>query len=136
MEKQSLQGVSVRWKADGYTSYQCAWYALGRRATKVFAELAAAKTSAQQKTMELVNGRSAQAEASFRELGRVRRDLPDDLQRRADRLRTVVFHLPPAEQPRFSEALTPGESEGESPTGEELTFGGSQSSGTVAIASR
>ncbi len=59
---------TLRRKADGYTSYQCAWYSLGARATKVFAELAAAKTYAQQKTVELMNGRAAPVEASFREI--------------------------------------------------------------------
>ena len=59
---------TLRRKADGYTSYQCAWYELGRRATKVFAELVAAKTFAQQKTVELANGRPVSVEASFREI--------------------------------------------------------------------
>ena len=59
---------TLRRKADGYTSYQCAWYSLGARATKVFAELAAAKTFAQQKTVELMNGRPVSIEASFREI--------------------------------------------------------------------
>ena len=59
---------TLRRKADGYTSYQCAWYSLGARATKVFADLAAAKTFAQQKTVELSNGRLVSVEASFREI--------------------------------------------------------------------
>jgi integrase len=59
---------TLRRKVDGYTSYQCAWYSLGQRATKVFAELAAAKTFAQQKTVELANGRPVSVEASFREI--------------------------------------------------------------------
>ena len=60
---------TLRRKADGYVSYKCAWYELGRRATKVFAELVAAKTFAQQKTVSLANnGRALPVEASFREI--------------------------------------------------------------------
>jgi integrase len=67
-EAAEIRIYTLRRKADGYTSYQCAWYELGRRATKVFAELPAAKTFAQQKTIELTNGRTTPVEAGFREI--------------------------------------------------------------------
>lgn len=35
-------------RKDGYPSLQCAWYALGKRRTKTFASLDAAKLFAQQ----------------------------------------------------------------------------------------
>jgi integrase len=67
-EAAEVRIYTLRRKVDGYMSYQCAWYSLGMRATKVFAELSAAKTYAQQKTVELMNGRPAPVEASFREI--------------------------------------------------------------------
>lgn len=40
---------------SGYESYQCAWYDLGRRQTKTFADMSNARLFAQQKTVALAN---------------------------------------------------------------------------------
>jgi len=55
-------------RANGYTSRQCCWYEMGRRQTKTFADLNAAKVFAQQKSVALANGLSEITTASHRDL--------------------------------------------------------------------
>jgi hypothetical protein len=55
-------------RANGVPSYQCAWYDLGKRQTKTFAEIENAKFFAQQKTLSLRNEGKAVGEASLRDV--------------------------------------------------------------------
>jgi len=53
---------------NGYFSHQCAWREMGRRQTKCFAKLPAAKLFAQQKTVALANGLSDISTSSMRDI--------------------------------------------------------------------
>jgi len=55
-------------RANGYTFRQCCWYEMGRRQTKAFTDLNAAKVFAQQKSVALANGLSEISTASHRDL--------------------------------------------------------------------
>jgi integrase len=52
----------------GYESFQCCWYELGRRQTKTFGDVKAAKLFAQQKTVALANGLDNIDQATLRDV--------------------------------------------------------------------
>lgn len=54
--------------ASGYESYQCAWYDGGRRQTKTFGQIDAAKLFAQQKSVALANGLPEITQATLRDI--------------------------------------------------------------------
>jgi integrase len=53
---------------EGYESFQCCWYELGRRQSKTFGDLKDAKLFAQQKTVALSNGLSKIDQATLRDV--------------------------------------------------------------------
>ena len=55
-------------RTNGVPSYQCAWYDLGKRQTKTFAEIENAKFFAQQQMLSLRNEGKAVGEASLRDV--------------------------------------------------------------------
>jgi integrase len=55
-------------RANGYTFRQCCWYEMGRRQSRSFTDLDAAKLFAQQKRVALANGLSGMATASHRDV--------------------------------------------------------------------
>ncbi|MEA3213576.1 MAG: hypothetical protein QOE70_6633 [Chthoniobacter sp.] len=55
-------------RPNGVASYPCAWYDLGKRQTKTFAEIENAKFFAQQQTLSLRNEGKAVGEASLRDV--------------------------------------------------------------------
>lgn len=55
-------------RSSGYTFRQCCWYEMGRRQTKAFSDINAAKLFAQQKSIALANGLSGLAAASHRDV--------------------------------------------------------------------
>ena len=54
--------------STGYESYQCAWHHAGRRQTKTFGQLGAAKLFAQQKSVSLANGIPEITQATLRDI--------------------------------------------------------------------
>lgn len=59
-------------RKDGYPSYQAAWYEFGRRQTKTFADLEAAKFFAQQKVDALLSGRIPHDAVRYRDIEMLR----------------------------------------------------------------
>ena len=55
-------------RGNGYTSFQCVWYELGRRQSKTFGAMESAKTYAHQKTVALANGIELEGPASHRDI--------------------------------------------------------------------
>lgn len=59
-------------RKDGYPSYQAAWYEFGKRQTKTFADLEAAKFFAQQKVDALLSGRIPHDAVRYRDIEMLR----------------------------------------------------------------